>query len=88
MTNKREDDPKGRHTDQTPNVNEPRELSPTTDAEGLTRLIANDEADNANPLATDAKDVKEKVSEKAIEAGVEEQVEKSETEWELTPHSI
>jgi hypothetical protein len=87
MTN-RKDDPKERHTDRPAGVNEARELAPTTDAEGLTRLVANDRADDANPIATDAKDVKKKTAEKSVEAGVAEQVEKSETEWELTPHSI
>jgi len=87
MTN-RKADPKERHTDRPAGVNEARELSPTSDAEGLTRLVANDPADNANPMATDAKDVKKKTEEKSVEAGVAEQVEKAETEWELTPHSF
>ena len=66
----------------------PRDLQPRTDSDGLTRLIANDDRDNANRIATNEKDVKEKTEEKAVEAGVAEATNGAAEEWIKTPHAI
>jgi hypothetical protein len=69
---------------------QPRKQDPKDDAEGLTRLIANNPADDANPRKTqkDSKINKSDEDEKVIEGGVAASEDKAATEWSLTSHSL
>jgi hypothetical protein len=66
----------------------PRPSDAKDEGDGLTRLIANNPADDANPRATDVGIVEKDVEEKVVEGGVEAATESAATAWSLTPHSI
>jgi hypothetical protein len=83
QTNKPEE-----HAKTAPPAPEPRDLNPKSDSDGLTRLIANDDADNPNPTVVNKNIEESDADEKHVESGVEEAKEKAETEYSLTPHSI